>query len=119
MSTAILNQNLAPELKAQSLRDRMRLIRNMFWSVICAGASFLTLVPLFSIIYLVVTNGIGLLTPTVLFELPPAPGQDGGGLGNPLQGTALMVGIALFIEPPVGSLSAVYIAEYDRRSMVS
>jgi len=119
MSTAILNQNLAPELKAQSLRDRMRLIRNMFWSVICAGASFLTLVPLFSIIYLVVTNGIGLLTPSVLFELPPAPGQEGGGLGNALQGTALMVGIALFIAAPLGILSAVYISEYDRRSMLS
>jgi phosphate transport system permease protein len=119
MSTAILNQNLAPELKAQSLRDRMRLIRNLFWSVICTGASFLTLVPLFSIIFLVVTNGIGLLTPSVLFELPPAPGQEGGGLGNAVQGTAIMVGIALFIAAPLGILSAVYISEYDRRSMLS
>jgi phosphate transport system permease protein len=119
MSTAILNQNLAPELKAQSLRDRMRLIRNLFWSVICTGASFLTLVPLFSIIFLVVTNGIGLLTPSVLFELPPAPGQEGGGLGNALQGTAIMVGIALFIAAPLGILSAVYISEYDRRSILS
>lgn len=119
MSTAILNQNLAPELKAQSLRDRMRLIRNLFWSVICTGASFLTLVPLFSIIFLVVTNGIGLLTPSVLFELPPAPGQEGGGLGNALQGTAIMVGIALLIAAPLGILSAVYISEYDRRSMLS
>ena len=119
MSTAILNQNLAPELKAQSLRDRMRLIRNLFWSVICTGASFLTLVPLFSIIFLVVTNGIGLLTPSVLFELPPAPGQEGGGLGNALQGTAIMVGIALLIAAPLGILSAVYISEYDRRSILS
>src|SRR5260370_19464196 len=119
MSTETLNKNLTSELKAQSVRDRMRLIRNMFWSVICAGASFLTLVPLFSIIYLVFTNGIGLLTPSVLFELPPAPGQEGGGLGNALQSTALMVGISLFIAAPLGILSAVYISEYDRRSMLS
>jgi phosphate transport system permease protein len=97
----------------------MRLGRNIFWSVICTGASFLTLVPLFSIIFLVVSNGIGLLTPSVLFELPPAPGQEGGGLGNAIQGTALMVGIALFIAAPLGILSAIYISEYDKRSMLS
>jgi phosphate transport system permease protein len=119
MSSAILNPSLPPELKAQSFRDRMRLGRNTFWSVICTGASFLTLVPLFSIIFLVVSNGIGLLTPSVLFELPPAPGQEGGGLGNAIQGTALMVGIALFIAAPLGILSAIYISEYDKRSMLS
>jgi phosphate transport system permease protein len=119
MSSAILNPSLPPDLKARSFKDRMRLGRNTFWSVICTGASFLTLVPLFSIIFLVVSNGIGLLTPSVLFELPPAPGQEGGGLGNAIQGTALMVGIALFIAAPLGILSAVYISEYDRRSMLS
>ena len=76
MSTAVFNQNLAPELKAQTIRDRLRLGRNFFWTAICVGASFLTLIPLFSIIFLVVSNGIGLLTPGVFFELPPAPGQE-------------------------------------------
>jgi phosphate transport system permease protein len=119
MSTAMLNPSATPELKARSIRDRMRLIRNIFWSTICAGASFLTLVPLFSIIYLVVSNGIGLLTPSVFFELPPAPGQEGGGLGNAIQGTGVMVGIALLIAAPLGILSAVYISEYDRRSILA
>jgi len=119
MSTAVFNQNLAPELKAQTVRDRFRLGRNFFWTAICVGASFLTLIPLFSIIFLVVSNGIGLLTPSVFFELPPAPGQEGGGLGNAIQGTALMVGIAILIAAPLGILSAIYISEYDKRSMLS
>ena len=107
MATAVLNQNLGRELKARTVRDRMRLGRNLFWTVICVVASFLTLVPLFSIIFLVVSNGIGLLTPSVFVELPPAPGQDGGGLGNAIQGTALMVGLALLIAAPLGILSAI------------
>jgi phosphate transport system permease protein len=74
---------------------------------------------LFSIIFLVVSNGIGLLTPSVFFELPPAPGQEGGGLGNAIQGTALMVGIAILIAAPLGILSAIYISEYDKRSMLA
>jgi phosphate transport system permease protein len=119
MATAVFNQNLAPELKAQTIRDRLRLGRNFFWTAICVGASFLTLIPLFSIIFLVVSNGIGLLTPSVFFELPPAPGQEGGGLGNAIQGTALMVGIAILIAAPLGILSAIYISEYDKRSMLA
>ena len=119
MSTAVSNQNLAPELKAQTVRDRLRLGRNFFWTAICVVASFLTLIPLFSIVFLVVSNGIGLLTPSVLVELPPAPGQEGGGLGNAIQGTALMVGIALLIAAPLGILSAIYISEYDKRSALA
>jgi phosphate transport system permease protein len=120
MSTSTFPQNLAaPELTAQSVRDRIRKARNLFWTVVCVGCSFLTLIPLFSIVFLVVKNGAPLLTPAVFFELPPAPGQPGGGLGNAIQGTAVMVGMALLMSAPLGILSAVYITEYNRRSRLS
>ena len=120
MATALLSQDLkGPVLKAQSGRDKLRLANNGFWTVLCIGCSFLTLIPLFSIVFLVVRNGIGLLTPSVFVELPPAPGQEGGGLGNAIQGTAIMVAIALSISAPLGILSGIYISEYDRRSMLS
>ena len=106
-------------IKALDRHSKRRVFWNTCWTVLCVTLSFLTLIPLFSIVFLVVSNGIGLLTPSVLVELPPAPGQEGGGLGNAIQGTALMVGIALLIAAPLGILSAIYISEYDKRSALA
>ncbi len=77
------------------------------------GLALLTLVPLFSIVFLVLKNGLPLLSWSVFTELPPAAGTAGGGFGNAVVGTFLMVGIALVLAAPFGILSAIYINEYD------
>jgi len=109
----------AAALKASDSRSRLRIFRNNLWSVLCIGLSFLTLVPLFSIVFLVLQKGLALLNPQVFTQLPPAPGLTGGGFGNAIQGTAVMVLIALLLSTPLGVLSAVYICEYDPKSRLS
>ncbi len=118
MSTAALPANAPPErrLKVSTSRARARLGLNAALTTLCLGLSFLSLIPLFSIVYLVVRNGSALLRPNVFTDLPPAPGVEGGGFGNAIQGTAIKVTIALAIATPLGVLSAIYICEYDRRS---
>jgi phosphate transport system permease protein len=106
-------------IKASSTWDRFRLSRNSFWTVLCVGSSFLTLIPLFSIVYLVFAKGLPLLTPGVFAGLPPAPGLEGGGFGNAVQGTVVMVGIGILLSAPLGILSAIYICEYNRRSALA
>jgi phosphate transport system permease protein len=108
-----------PPLKAKELRDRRRIFSNRAWTCLCTTLSFLTLIPLFSIVYLVVQNGLPLLKPSVFAGLPPAPGLEGGGFGNAIQGTAIMVAIALAIATPLGILSAIYICEYNRQSRLA
>jgi phosphate transport system permease protein len=44
--------------------------------------------------------------------LPPAAGMPGGGIGNAIVGTLLMVGIASVIAVPFGILAAVYLVEF-------
>lgn len=92
---------------------------NKFFSSICIGLSFLTLIPLFSIVFLVLKNGLPLLSLEVFTQLPPAAGLTGGGFGNAVVGTAVMVVIALLIATPFGILSAIYINEYDPYSRLS
>ncbi len=46
----------------------------------------------------------------VFTELPPAGFEMGGGFGNAIVGTLVMVGIAALIGVPVGILAAVYLA---------
>lgn len=106
-------------MKARTARDKARIVANSFWTLICIALSFLTLIPLFSIVYLVLQNGLPLLRPSVFTDLPPAPGIEGGGFGNAVQGTLVMVFIALLIATPLGILSAIYICEYNRKSRLA
>jgi len=55
----------------------------------------------------------------VFTQLPPAPGLEGGGFGNAVQGTVVMVGIGILLAAPLGILSAIYICEYNRRSSLA
>ncbi|MBV9391066.1 MAG: ABC transporter permease subunit, partial [Verrucomicrobia bacterium] len=52
-------------------------------------------------------------------NLPPAPGLEGGGFGNAIQGTAAMVAIALVLSAPLGILSAIYVTEYEPKSQLA
>jgi phosphate transport system permease protein len=104
---------------ANSAGSSARSLLSKFLSWICVGLALLTLVPLFSIVFLVLKNGLPLLSWSVFTELPPAAGVTGGGFGNALVGTLLMVGIALVLATPFGILSAIYINEYDPYSRLS
>jgi phosphate transport system permease protein len=97
----------------------LRLLRNKFLSFLCVAFSLFTLVPLFSIVVLVFKNGLPLLSTSLFTQLPPAPGLEGGGFGNALVGTLVMVGLSLVIAIPLGILSAIYINEYAPLSRLS
>jgi len=98
---------------------RFRAFSNKLLNVLCVGLAFLTLIPLLSIIYLVLKNGLPLLSLSIFTELPPAAGMKGGGFGNALVGTLFMVGIAVVLAAPFGILSAIYINEYAPTSRLS
>ena len=104
---------------AKSARVGVRSLWSKLLSGICVGLALLTLVPLFSIVFLVLKNGLPLLSWRVFTELPPAAGMTGGGFGNAVVGTVLMVGIALVLATPFGVLSAIYINEYEPFSALS
>lgn len=104
---------------AHSRRTAFRAFMNRFLTVVCVGLSLLTLVPLFSIIFLVVKNGLPLLSWRTFVELPPAAGMAGGGFANAVVGTLVMVGLGLAISGPVGVLAAIYINEYAPNARLS
>lgn len=104
---------------AKSARIGVRSLWSKLLSGLCVSLALLTLIPLFSIIFLVLKNGLPLLSWSVFTELPPAAGMTGGGFGNAVVGTLLMVGIALVLATPFGILSAIYINEYEPYSALS
>ena len=90
----------------------VRLVRNQALTLLCFLLSALTLVPLFSLLFLLLKKGLPLLSLGVLTGLPPAPGLEEGGFGNAILGTATMVGIGLILAAPLGILGAIFIHEY-------
>src|SRR6476646_194928 len=120
MTTSTSTMGLtAGSIKASDGRSRKRIFRNRFWSALCIALAFLTLIPLFSIVFLVLQKGLPLLNLQSFTQLPPAPGLTGGGFGNAIQGTVVMVLIALLLSSPLGVLSAVYVCEYGPSSRLS
>src|SRR5215831_15836402 len=86
-----------------------------FFSVLMSGLVTLmtgiALVPLFSVVLMLLWRGGQKLSLAVFTQLPPAPLEQGGGFGNALEGTLIIVALSMIISVPVGILSAVYLAE--------
>jgi len=96
-----------------------RAVLNKILNVSCIALAFFTLIPLISLVVLVLKNGLPLLNFSVFTELPPTAGMTGGGFGNAVIGTLVMVGLALVMATPFGVLGAIYINEYDPSSRLA
>lgn len=74
-------------------------------------ATLVALIPLFSVVIMLLWRGGQKLSATVFTSLPPAALEQGGGFGNAIVGTTVMVGIAMLFTVPFGILTAVYLAQ--------
>jgi phosphate transport system permease protein len=105
------NQEIDLPRLEKSLRHP-RTFFSAFMSVVVGVMTLIALVPLFSVLVLLVVRGGQRIGVALFTELPPAAGMTGGGIGNALLGTLLVVGIGTLISVPVGILAAVYLAEF-------
>jgi phosphate transport system permease protein len=96
----------------RSLR-RPRTFFNAALTWIVASMTGLALIPLFSVLFMLVSRGGKKLSLAAISELPPAPLEAGGGFGNAIAGTLVMVGLAALITIPAGVLTAVYLSQAE------
>jgi phosphate transport system permease protein len=93
----------------RSLR-RPRTLVDFLLSAVVWGMTMLSLIPLFSVVLMLVWRGGKRLSLAVFTELPPAPLEQGGGFGNAIVGTLIIVALAVLTTVPVGLLTAIYLA---------
>jgi phosphate transport system permease protein len=96
-----------------------RSLGNRILTGLCIALSFAAMIPLASILYLVVKNGMELFDWSIFTQLPPAAGMTGGGFGNAVIGTLVMVGLGLGLSAPPGILAAIYICEYEPNGRIA
>jgi len=96
----------------RSLR-RPRTLFSVAMSGVVTLMTMLALIPLFSVVLMLLWRGGRKLSLAVFAQLPPAPLEQGGGFGNALEGTLIIVALSMIISVPLGILSAVYLAESE------
>lgn len=111
------SMNVIPDL-SRSFREpralRSALLTGFTWVIALVAA-----VPLFSVLYMLIVEGGARLGLELFTELPPAGFEMGGGFGNAIVGTLVMVGIAALISVPIGILAAAYLAELGPASKLA
>jgi phosphate transport system permease protein len=105
--------------RVRSANSGKRALGNTVLNGVCMLLALLTLVPLVSILFLLLKKGLPLLNLDVFRLLPPAAGMTGGGFGNAVIGTLVMVGLALALAVPLGVLAAIYVNEYAPASRLA
>ena len=117
MAEALNHAGPVPKLSRAPLEARA--LRSTLLTAGTWAAAILASVPLVSVLYMLIVRGGARLSWAVLSELPPAGFEMGGGFGNALVGTVVMVGLGALISVPLGILSAVFLAELGPHSTLA
>ena len=89
-----------------------RTLKSATLTAVAAVMTVAAMVPLLSVLAMLIVRGGQRLSLRLFTELPPAAGMEGGGIGNAVAGTLLMVGIAAALSVPFGVLAAIFLAEF-------
>jgi phosphate transport system permease protein len=89
-----------------------RLIADRALIGLCLVAVVIAVVPLVSVVYYVAAKGLPSINLAFFTQLPPLANTPGGGMGDAIQGTLILVALSALIGVPIGLLSGVYTSEY-------
>ena len=93
-----------------------RKIVNRVFTGVTIACVMLAMIPLGSILFEVVKNGISAISIEFLTQPQGSIIRGDGGVGPAIQGTLLTVGYASLIGVPIGILAGVYLSEYAGNS---
>ncbi|NBB68924.1 MAG: phosphate ABC transporter permease PstA [Alphaproteobacteria bacterium] len=102
-----LGAKRAPDL-ARNFADR-RALTSRALTVGVWVVAILASVPLISVLYMLISQGGARLGLELFTGLPPAGFAAGGGIGNAILGTLVMVAIAALIAIPIGMMGGIHL----------
>jgi len=102
----------------RSLR-RPRTLVNVLLGGLVTCMTLVALIPLFSVIWMLLWRGGRKLSLALFTQLPPSAMEAGGGFGNAILGTLIIVALAALISMPLGILSAIFMAQAPQGSRLA
>ncbi|HEV2131760.1 MAG TPA: phosphate ABC transporter permease PstA [Longimicrobiaceae bacterium] len=98
-------------VQSLTLRERRRRGTSLLMLGLTGVAAVLTVVPLLLILYHLLTAGVSALNLGFFTEIPAPVGETGGGIGNGILGTVLLVALAALLGLPIAVGAGIYLAE--------
>ena len=89
---------------------KVRMLKDKIFSALVFALTFLSLLPLFAILFILTKKGIGVLSVNFLTSLPEPP-PEAGGILNALTGSLMLVFIAVMVSVPFGVIAGIFLAE--------
>jgi phosphate transport system permease protein len=119
MSSTVENSNSfgSGPVNLKKSKSSPRAIFNIGMTILAGACLAIALLPLFAVLFYVISKGAASINLNLFTKLPPPPGLSGGGVANAIIGTLLTIGIATLIAVPFGVLAAVYLSEFSRGEM--
>src|SRR5437588_1548422 len=100
-----------PPLSVLMIRRR---ICNMLAIVLTTIFILFTVGILLYLIFYVLGQGLHFINLNFFTQIPTANGEPGGGMGQSVQGTLILVGLATLMGVPLGLFTGVYLSEFGR-----
>jgi phosphate transport system permease protein len=98
---------------------RQRQFKNALMQVIAFLCAVLVIAPLVLVFYHLTRLGFSSINWAFFTQLPKAVGETGGGMGNAIVGTFILLAEAAVIGVPIGVLGGVFLSEYASSSGIS
>jgi len=89
-----------------------RNFKNAFMQTLTFACAILVIMPLLLVFYHLIKEGFSSINLAFFTQLPKPVGEVGGGMGNAIAGTFILLAQAAVIGVPVGVLGGVFLSEY-------
>ena len=103
--SSIINSVTAPNHNWRQFKDRLM-------QALALACAILVVMPLVLVFFHIVKEGFSAINWAFFTQLPPGPGESGGGMANAMVGTLILMVLAPLIGVPVGVLGGVFLSEY-------
>jgi phosphate transport system permease protein len=94
-----------------------RQFKNLFMQTLACACGLLVVTPLILVFYHLLREGFTSINWALFTSLPKPVGETGGGMGNAIAGTFILLAQAALVGVPVGVLGGVYLSEYSSNKL--
>ena len=98
---------------------RKRIIADKSFKTIVILLSFVSILPMFFILFFIIRKGISVVDWSFLTNLPKPVGEIGGGISNAIIGTLMLIIISTTFSVPVGVFAGIFLCEYRKGKFAS
>ncbi len=104
---------LKDELLIKDRKFDYRKFKNTLMLSFSVLASIIAIIPLLYIFFYTTASGASALNLDFFINTPKPFGEEGGGMGNAIVGTFIMLGIGSCFGIPIGIMTGIYVSEYS------